>query len=258
MGYKFIPEEYIIQYEFLLNIGTPCINIIICRVLCILIVWILSSFLYILILKAKIWTTIKGNNYSIKIEYGNILKKKKCKRVINFDECFTTKVSDATADIKPASLCGQYLSAHPHLDVQKLIDDAHITPETTKSKYQQKTRYPLGTIVPNGDDLLLAFVRLDEKGKGRFFLRDEYLACLNNLWKELVNHYAEKDVCVPILGAGSTAFDGGSGASLSQQELLDMMIWSYRLSSYKIKHPYKLRIICRRNDNFSINDISKI
>ena len=70
----------------------------------------------------------------------------------------------------------------------------------------------------------MAFAKLDDKGKGRFFSRDEYLRCLDFLWRELENHYSEKDVCVPILGAGTTSFDGGSGASISQQDLLDIMI----------------------------------
>ena len=61
----------------------------------------------------------------------------------------------------------------------------------------------------------MAFVRLDERGKGRFFSRDEYLECLNLLWKELENNYSENDVCVPILGAGITCYEGGSGASFT-------------------------------------------
>lgn len=45
------------------------------------------------------------------------------------------------------------------------------------------------------------------------------------------------------------------GASLSQQELLNIMIWSYKLSPHKIKAPYKLRIICKKSDGFSLNEI---
>lgn len=215
------------------------------------------SVIYALFLKFRRWTTIHGENYSIRVEYGNILKTRNCKRVINFDECFTTQVGDKTADINPKSICGQYLTAHPNLDVQKLIDDANIAPTRAKSRFQQKARYDSGTIVPNGDDLLMAFAKLDDKGKGRFFSRDEYLQCLDLLWRELENHYSEKDVCVPILGAGTTSFDGGSGASISQQDLLDMMIWSYKLSSHKIKAPHRLRIICKKNRGFSINNIDK-
>ncbi len=192
----------------------------------------------------------------IKVEYGDILKTKKCKRVISFDECFTTKVGEATADVNPNSICGQYLLTHPDLNIQQLIELYNIKPARAKSKYQQKTRYASGTIIPNGDDLLMAFVPLDERGKGRFFSRDEYLSCLDNMWNELENHYAEKDVCIPILGAGTTCFDGGNGASISQQDLLDMIIWSYKLSSHKIKFPHRLRIICKKNEGFSIDNIN--
>lgn len=253
--YEWVTQTTLEQYKWFVFCDAQDINIIISRLVCFLLVWIGTSLLYGAFLKFRRWTTIKGQNYSIKVEYGNILKKRKCKRVISFDECFTTQVGNATADINPNSICGQYLSLHPNLDVQQLIETAQITPARSKSKYQHKTRYDSGTIVPNGDDLLMAFAKLDERGKGRFFSRDEYIKCLDLLWKELENYYSEKDVCVPILGAGTTSFDGGSGASISQQDLLNMMIWSYKLSSHKIKAPYKLRIVCKKNSDFSINNI---
>ena len=101
----------------------------------------------------------------------------------------------------------------------------------------------------------MAFAKLDDKGKGRFFSRDEYIECLTLLWKEIENYYAENDVCIPILGSGTTTFDSESGASISQQDLLNIIIQSYKLSSHKIKAPHKLRIICKKNDDFSINKI---
>ena len=124
----------------------------------------------------------------------------------------------------------------------------------SRSKYQNKERYESGRIVPNGDDLLLAFAKLDKKGLGRL-TRDEYLECLTILWEEIDTYYGQTDVCIPILGSGLTRFDGGSGASISQQELLNMMIWSYKLSSHKIKLPHKLRIICKKSGDFSLNKI---
>lgn len=256
-GRGWITQGLLSKCEWLSGFEATDVNVVITRLVCFLLVWIATSAAYALFLALRRWTTIRGENYSIRVEYGNILKKRNCKRVINFDECFTTHVGDKTADINPTSICGQYLTTHPGLDMQKLIDAANITPARAKSQYQQKTKYDSGTIVPNGDDLLMAFAKLDDKGKGRFFTRDEYLQCLDRLWRELENHYSEKDVCVPILGAGTTSFDGGSGASISQQDLLDMMICSYKLSSHKIKAPHKLRIICKKNSGFSINNIDK-
>ena len=256
-GRGWITQGLLSKCEWLSGFEATDVNVVITRLVCFLLVWIATSAAYALFLALRRWTTIRGENYSIRVEYGNILKKRNCKRVINFDECFTTHVGDKTADINPTSICGQYLTTHPGLDMQKLIDAANITPARAKSKKKKKTKYDSGTIVPNGDDLLMAFAKLDDKGKGRFFTRDEYLQCLDLLWRELENHYSEKDVCVPILGAGTTSFDGGSGASISQQDLLDMMICSYKLSSHKIKAPHKLRIICKKNSGFSINNIDK-
>ena len=252
-----ITQELLNECGWFSRFEVTDVNVVITRLACFLLVWIATAVVYALFLAFRRWTTIRGENYSIRVEYGNILKKRNCKRVINFDECYSTHVGDSTADIKPTSICGQYLIAHPDLDVQALIDVANITPARAKSRYQQKTRYDSGTIVPNGDDLLMAFAKLDDKGKGRFFSRDEYLQCLDLLWKELENHYSQKDVCIPILGAGITSFDGGSGASISQQDLLNMIIWSYKLSSHKIKAPHRLRIVCKKNSGFSINNIDK-
>lgn len=255
--HEWISQDLLKQCKLFSDLDIKDVNIVISRLAFFLLIWLITSAAYALFLSIRRWTTIHGDNYSIRVEYGNIHKKRKCKRVINFDECFTTQVGNKTAEINPGSICGQYLTAHPDLNIQQLIDDANITPARAKSRYQQKTRYESGTIVPNGDDLLMAFAKLDDKGKGRFFSRDEYLACLDLLWKELENHYSEKDVCVPILGAGTTSFDGGSGASIPQQKLLEMMIGSYKLSSHKIKAPHKLRIVCKKNRGFSINKIDK-
>ena len=127
-------------------------------------------------------------------------------------------------------------------------------PHREASKFNNQDRYESGRIVPNGDDLLLAFAKLDESGLGRLS-RDEYLECLSILWKEIDKYFGQKDVCIPILGSGITRIEGGSGASLSQQELLDMIIWSYKLSSHKIKEPHSLRVICKRQEDFSLDKI---
>ena len=228
--------------QFAIEGYTSEINIIVNRVLTFVIVWFIAAFGYKAYLLLRNKVSIKGNNYKITVEYGDLLKMKKCKRVINFDECFSTHVGTNPADIKPTSICGQYLTANPNLNIQSLLSNSQLKPLKTKSKYQSKERYESGRIVPNGDDLLLAFAKLDKNGLGRFFTRDEYLDCLSVL-------------CIPILGAGLTRFDGGSGASIPQQELLDMIIWSYKLSSHKIKSPRKLRIICRRDEDFSLDKI---
>ena len=87
---QFALEEYVLE-----------INIIANRILVFLIVWFVVALIYKLCLHWRKRVTIKGNNYKITVEYGDLFKTKKCKRVINFDECFSTHVGTAPADIKP-------------------------------------------------------------------------------------------------------------------------------------------------------------
>ena len=175
-------------------------------------------------------------------------------KVINFDECFTTSVGNAPSNINPESICGQYLQKKPIQDMQTLIDNAHLKPAKSKSKYQNKERYDSGKLVPSDDYLLMAFAKLDKDGLGRFFSYDEFLDCLNMLWKEIDKYYGQEDVCIPVLGSGVTRMDG---SSLTQQELLDIIIGSYRLSAHKIKSPCQLHIVCKKRDDFSLNKIGE-
>lgn len=62
----------------------------------------------------------------------------------------------------------QYLTKYPIPDIKRLIDDAQLNPAKTKSKYQGKERYESGKLVPNGEDLLMAFAQLAKEGKGMF------------------------------------------------------------------------------------------
>ena len=149
-NHKWISQDILSKSKVFSCADAEAINTIISRFACFLLIWLATSLVYAAVLKFRRRVTIKGHNYSIQIEYGDILKKRGCKRVINFDECFTTQVGCRTADVNPTSICGQYLEAHPDLDIQPLIDNAGITAARGKSKYQQKTRYIPGTIVPSG------------------------------------------------------------------------------------------------------------
>ena len=253
ISFMFIPESLFAKYNIFSNISNE-MNIIVNRIVFLLGVIVISMILSAIYMCIRKKITIKGHNYTIQIEYGDIQKTKKCKRVINFDECFTTTVGDCPSDIKPTSICGQYLLKKPDIDINTLIANARLKPAKTNSKFQNKVRYDSGKLVPNGDDLLMAFAKLDENGIGRFFSYQEFLDCLSILWEEIDNYYGQKDVCIPILGSGLTRING---QSLTQQELLDIIIMSYKLNTHKIKKPYKLRIICKKNDGFSLNNIGE-
>lgn len=264
--FTFIPESFFsaIKWksipQFIVELSSNTfnyddINIVCNRLLLFIVIWILVTILYSIFICCRKSVTIKDEDFIIKIKYGNIFKEKDCKRVIPFDECFTTIVGNAPHEIKSTSICGQYLNANPSLDVQQLVTDAHLIKERRKSKFRNQDRYKSGSIVPNGNDLLLAFAPLDESGKGVFSSYKDYLDSLFLLWKELDKYYAQQDVCISILGSGITRIGDGMGNVFSQQKLLEMIIESYKLSPYKLKKPYELRIICRKNNDFSIKNI---
>lgn len=232
------------------------INIVCNRVSLCVILWVFATlFIYIYIRYIRKTVVIKHEDFIITVKYGNIFNEKDCKRVIGFDECFTTTIGNAPHEIKPTSICGQYLQANPNINMQQLIADAHLTKERGKSKFNHQDKYKPGTIVPNGNDLLLAFAPLDENGRGVFSSYKEYLDSLFLLWQELDKYYAQCDVCIPILGSGTTRIGDGMGTIIPQQKLLKMIIASYTLSPYKLKKPYKLRIVCRKNDDFYLERI---
>ena len=107
-------------------------------------------------------------------------------------------------------------------------------------------------MIPNNDYLLMAFARLDKDGKGYFSSRDEYLQVLSVFWSEVDKYYAQQDVCIPVLGGGITRI---GDVTPTQQELVDMIIYSYKLSPHKIKA--KIRIVCYKNKEFSLDRVCK-
>lgn len=197
--------------------------------------------------------TINGYNYGIKIEYGDIFKVKDCKKVIGFDECFTTDVGRLPHQIKPSSICGQFLSKYRDIDIHSLINNSGLKPLKKHSEYAGKVCYPSGSLIPYDDYLLMAFAKLNNEGRANM-TRKEYTDSLSKLWQEIDKFYDQRDVAIPVLGSGITRF---KDTSLNQQQLVDVIIASYRLSPYKIKHPHKLRIVCAKTDDFSLNMIGK-
>ena len=261
----FLPESFfsfcnIVKEEMLKNISwldaNTC-NITLSR--CLVFLGLLALSVLISWIYSLIWrkVKIKGNNYSIVVEYGDLLKKENCQKVINFDECFTTKVGPSPANIKEDSICGQYLMQNPVLDVPALISASGVKPSRRKSKYRNLTCYEPGTIVPNGDNLLMAFTRLEESGSSKKFTVAEYLDCLSRLWEEIDKYYCNKDVCVPILGSGLARFENGNSSSIPKQELVDLMITSYKLSPHKLKSNNALHIVCwKPSDDFSMDKVT--
>lgn len=96
----------------------------------------------------------------------------------------------------------------------------------------------------------IKFAKLDEGGRG-FHIYESYLKCLDKLWEQIDLYHGTKDVYIPIFGSRITRFD----KELTQQELLDIMIASYRLHPKKLRTPNLLHIVCKEREGFSLNNI---
>lgn len=204
---------------------------------------------YYFYLKLRKAVEISDKAFSIKIEFKDLFSIPNGRKVIHFDECFTTTVGDRPMDIKPNSVCGQYLAKYPIEDMQSLIESAGLQPVGI-AQCNNKPKYASGIIIPRGEYLLMAFAKLDKDGLGKMTYA-QYVDCLDKLWQQLDLYHGTDDVYLPVLGSQITRFD----RELTQQELLDIMIASYRLSPKKLNRPYTLHIVCKEREGFSLNDI---
>mgnify|MGYP003293132528 CR=1 FL=1 len=248
--FTFIPESAF-TYGFF-HVDCPEEVIITCnRLLCLFVFFISISLITYCSCRWRKSVKIKGNDYTILVEYGDLFRKDNCKKVIAFDECYSTNVGSAPADIKPHSICGQFLAKYPGIGA--VIQSYGLKHQRKHSEYQNKKCFESGSIIPVDDYLLLAFAKLDKEGLGRM-TREEFLSCLNLMWKEIDRHHCQQSVALPILGSGITRF---KDETLTQQQLLDMIIASYKLSPDKLNPSATLHIVCKEDDNFSLNKIGE-
>ena len=246
----FIPEEFFKCGIIPCDWSEPTV-ILANRFMAFLIIFIITNTVYHCYSRFRNSVTIDGDTYTIKIEYGDICNMMEGKKVIHFDECFTTTVGTRPEDVKPGSVCGQYLQKYPITEdeMQTLIRVANVKPEGT-SLHNQKEKYAQGILVPREDFLLMAFAKLDMNGLA-IFTYEKYLECLDRLWEQIDLYHGTDDIYIPILGSRITRFD----KDLTQQELLDVIIASYRLSPKKLKKPNTLHIVCKKREGFYLNNI---
>jgi len=223
--------------------------------------WILGGIFLVIFVIFACWmlrhksVTIRNDNYTVSVEYGDLLEMDSCKVVIPFDECFTTTVGSNPQDVNPSSVCGKFLNKHPELNravMEKLISDVGLKPSRKSSKFAGTICYESGKVVQYEDRfLLMAFAKLDKDGRGELTF-EEYCQSLAVLWDEIDKYYGQIDVCIPVLGTGVARIGDGN---ISRQEFLDILISSYITSRRKIKPDAHLRIICRREDDINIDKI---
>jgi len=79
----------------------------------------------------------------------------------------------------------------------------------------------------------------------------EYLEFLINFWDRVNRVYAQKNVSTPIFGSGITRIQGHK--KISDEDLLKIMLWTFRISEMRFKYPARLTIIIHKDKIDKIN-----
>ncbi|KZS46451.1 hypothetical protein AWU65_11260 [Paenibacillus glucanolyticus] len=196
------------------------------------------------------------NTSEIEVKYGDIFSEEADLKAIAFNEYFDTLVDEKV--ISSNSLNGIYIKKFYQGRVTALDEiissDTHlpemIARENVGRTHGKKTKYRLGTICTVDDYLLTAFSRFDESNKAYLEIND-YINCLLNFWNEIDRVYAGRTVALPVLGSGITRFR--EYENISDQELLELIIWTFKVSRIKFTYPSKVKIVVWQKKREKIN-----
>ena len=109
-------------------------------------------------------------------------------------------------------------------------------------------------IVIDDEYVLTAFSKFNKDNDAQLTVND-YLDFLIQFWNRINSIYAQKKVVVPIFGSGITRFKNGMG-DINENELLRIMIWTFKVSKIKFEYPADLSIIIHPDkiDIFSLKE----
>lgn len=234
------------------EIPDDCSTKIIAAVCFILLLVILYIIVFIYSNKRKT-VKLEINHTTINVMTGDIFNQEGLK-VIPFNEYFDTVVDDML--ISSNTLNGKYLlncvDNVKELD-EKISADKRLRNLSTltdnKRVCGKATKYPLGTIFKNKDYLLLAFSKFDSDNRA-FLSKNDIISCLLNMWNEIDILYAGHSINIPLLGSGITRF---RDVTLSDQELLEILIISYKLSGVQLKNHANINIVIYKDNIDDIN-----
>lgn len=201
----------------------------------------------------KIDINIEGSDVTIKV--GDIFSEKGLK-AIAFNEYFDTIVDNKV--ISEHSLNGIFIKNHicePVSELDKYIynypfDEVEVIDNDAERAIGKKVRYQIGSTCVYKDFLLTAFTKFDKSNKATLTM-PEYLEFLINFWDKVNNVYGQQNVAAPIFGSGITRIQGHK--TISDEDLLKIMLWTFRISEMRFKYPAKLTIVIHKSKIDKIN-----
>ena len=223
-------------------------------VLTYLVIWIRSNKLNCVDIN------VEGSDVTIKV--GDIFDQPGLK-AIAFNEYFDTQVDNNI--IGERSLNGIFIKKHldiPTSELDSYIDsyafDCGDVLQCNDDRVRgKKQKYQIGTTLIYKDFLLTAFSKFDENNKALLTM-PEYIEFLLNFWDKLNNVYAQKNVSTAIFGSGITRIKGHK--NISDEDLLKIMLWTFRISEMRFKYPAKLTILILKSkiDQINLLDLESV
>ena len=212
-----------------------------------LVIWIWSNNLN------SIDINVEGSDVTIKV--GDIFQQSGLK-AIAFNEYFDTQVDNKI--ISEESLNGILIKKHLDISTSELdlyienyaFDGSEVLEIENDRKQGKRQKYQIGTICLYKDYLLTVFSKFDENNKALLTM-PEYLEFLINFWDRVNNLYAQKSVSTTIFGSGITRIKGHK--NIADEDLLKIMLWTFRISEMRFKYPAKLTIIIHKDKIGQIN-----
>ncbi|MCG9226416.1 macro domain-containing protein [Pediococcus pentosaceus] len=232
------------------------------KMLCSFVVFMIIFFLFELIKANILWKArLNVGESEIIIRKGDIFsndiyENKKLIKVFAFNEYFDTEVDDDV--ISHSSLNGQFidkyvnnvLSLDKAIDSDKRLSTRHKLEEDSTRESGKKIKYELGSIFKFSDDIFLtALTHFDSKNRAYLSIQD-YIKFLVNFWDEIDELYAGKTVVITLFGSGITRLDHDR---YTATEILDTILWTFKLRRIKFKKPTKLMILLDKDTNRQIN-----
>ena len=201
----------------------------------------------------KIDINIEGSDVTVKV--GDIFNQQGLK-AIAFNEYFDTQVDNRI--IAEQSLNGIFIKKYldvPVLDLDRYIESYAFDPSETLGsnpgrQLGKKVRHQIGTICVYKDYLLTAFSKFDENNKAQLTM-PEYLEFLINFWDKVNNVYGQQNVSTAIFGSGITRIKGHK--NISDEDLLKIMLWTFRISEMQFKYPARLTVVIHKDKIEKIN-----
>lgn len=219
-----------------------------------LVIWIWSNNLN------SIDINVEGSDVTVKV--GDIFQQSGLK-AIAFNEYFDTQVDNKI--ISEESLNGILIKKHLDISTSELdryienyaFDGSEVLESEDGRKQGKKQKYQIGTICLYKEYLLTAFSKFDENNKALLTML-EYLEFLINFWDRVNNVYAQKSVSTTIFGSGITRIKGHK--NIADEDLLKIMLWTFRISEMRFKYPAKLTIVIHKDkiDQINLLDIKSV